>query len=674
MGRFAGSGSVSNAFYVAIRGDLTDTIPSRPAPTTGEKPPSRRHHRDPDPFLSPPFLSPSFSLTCMDKKTWIVVTLCILGIIGLEMYNQQVRTERARELARLQAAQKAEEAAQAAANPAAAEAAETPAATATATAAPATAEVSPTPTPEPQIPEENITLENEFFRVNVTNRGAGVRGIYLLSHEAEGGEPVTLDRDTEIPVAALSEDPKPESLPNYEVLAHDSSSVTMRHVTGDQIQIDRVIRLPELKELRDEYRIEVETTFTNLGDQTFRSGDLYFHVGSAAPIHEKDLPIHTALDYFEDGKAHQIDVNWFEPSRIPLIGIQLRGRRPVFQGETAPPIGWVGVKNQFFTTIAIPREFSAESVVGNQLRLERGDDPNRPWLGIEAAMGFPTLSIPPGEATTAVVDVYAGPKEYRRLEALGSDTSEVMRLGWFKPISLTLLWAMNFFNSIFNNYAVAIIVLTLCIKGLLWPLQNKAMKSMRKMSVLAPKMKEMREKYKDDPVTANQETMKLYKDYGVNPFGSCLPMLIQIPIFFGFYTMLGSAVELRNSGFLWVEDLSQPDTVFRLGGFPINILPIVMGGTMVWQMAISPKTGDVAQQRIMMLMPLMFLAFCYNYASGLALYWTTQNLFSIVQLYITRNEPLPTLTKVKKPEPKALPNPMGQQKKKKPKKRLRTRP
>jgi len=200
------------------------------------------------------------------------------------------------------------------------------------------------------------------------------------------------------------------------------------------------------------------------------------------------------------------------------------------------------------------------------------------------------------------------------------------------------------------------------------------MKSMRKMSVLAPKMKEMREKYKDDPVTANQETMKLYKDYGVNPFGSCLPMLIQIPIFFGFYTMLGSAVELRNSGFLWVEDLSQPDTVFRLGGFPINILPIVMGATMVWQMAISPKTGDVAQQRIMMLMPLMFLAFCYNYASGLALYWTTQNLFSIVQLYITRNEPLPTLTKVKKPEPKALPNPMGQQKKKKPKKRLRTRP
>ena len=122
-------------------------------------------------------------------------------------------------------------------------------------------------------------------------------------------------------------------------------------------------------------------------------------------------------------------------------------------------------------------------------------------------------------------------------------------------------------------------------------------------------------------------------------------MLIQIPIFFGFYAMLGSAIELRNSSFLWVHDLSQPDTVFHLWGFPINVLPIVMAGTMIWQMVISPKSGDAMQQRIFYFMPVVFLVFCYNYASGLALYWTTQNLFSIVQLYLTRNKPLPTLEK-----------------------------
>ncbi len=122
-------------------------------------------------------------------------------------------------------------------------------------------------------------------------------------------------------------------------------------------------------------------------------------------------------------------------------------------------------------------------------------------------------------------------------------------------------------------------------------------------------------------------------------------MLIQIPIFFGFYAMLGSAIELRNSSFLWVHDLSQPDTVFHVLGFPINVLPIIMAGTMVWQMAITPKTGDAMQQRMLYFMPIIFLVFCYNYASGLALYWTTQNIFSIVQLYLTRNRPLPTLEK-----------------------------
>ncbi|HVQ21217.1 MAG TPA: YidC/Oxa1 family membrane protein insertase, partial [Terrimicrobiaceae bacterium] len=212
-------------------------------------------------------------------------------------------------------------------------------------------------------------------------------------------------------------------------------------------------------------------------------------------------------------------------------------------------------------------------------------------------------------------------------------------------VSEFLLWTMNKLNGVFHSYAAAIIILTIIIKTLLWPIQNRATNQLRKMSLLTPKMTELREKYKDDPQKMNEEVMKLYREYGVNPFSGCVPMLIQIPIFFGFYAMLGSAIELRNSSFLWVQDLSQPDTVFRIGGFPVNVLPIVMAGSMIWQMAISPKSGDAMQQRIFYFMPVIFLVFCYNYASGLALYWTTQNLFSIVQLYLTRNKPLPTLEK-----------------------------
>ena len=220
-----------------------------------------------------------------------------------------------------------------------------------------------------------------------------------------------------------------------------------------------------------------------------------------------------------------------------------------------------------------------------------------------------------------------------------------MSFGIFGFVSEFLLWAMNSLHALIGNYAWSIIVLTLLIKTALWPIQNKATNEMRKMALLSPKMTEMREKFKDDPQKMNQEVMKLYKEYGVNPFSGCLPLLVQIPIFFGFYSMLGTAIELRNSSFFWVTDLSQPDTIGYILGLPINILPIVMAGTMVWQMVITPKTGDAMQQRIFYFMPIIFLVFCYNYASGLALYWTTQNLFSIVQLYMTRNKPLPTLEK-----------------------------
>ena len=182
---------------------------------------------------------------------------------------------------------------------------------------------------------------------------------------------------------------------------------------------------------------------------------------------------------------------------------------------------------------------------------------------------------------------------------------------------------------------------------------------MRQMAALSPKMQELKEKYKDDPTRMNQEVMKLYKQYGINPVGGCLPMMIQIPIFFGLFTMLGQAVELRNAKFLWVKDLSQPDTLFVIPGMgwipilgipgvglAVNILPILMGATQIWLMAMTPKTGDAMQRRVMMFMPLIFLFFCYNFAAALALYYTAQNLFSILQFYQNRNQPMPTLEKV----------------------------
>ena len=230
-----------------------------------------------------------------------------------------------------------------------------------------------------------------------------------------------------------------------------------------------------------------------------------------------------------------------------------------------------------------------------------------------------------------------------------------MDFGVLKIVSQTLLNLMNLLHHYLGNYAAAILALTTIVKLTLWPLQNKANRSMRRMSALSPKMQELREKYKDDPTRMNQEVMKLYKDYGINPVSGCLPMVIQIPIFFGLFTMLRQTVELRNASFLWVHDLSQPDTVGHIPilGWPLNILPLLMALTNVWMMRITPKTGDATQQRVMMFTPIIFVVFCYNFAAALALYYTTQNLFTILQLYQNRRQPMPTLEKVTPPGKKS---------------------
>ena len=184
---------------------------------------------------------------------------------------------------------------------------------------------------------------------------------------------------------------------------------------------------------------------------------------------------------------------------------------------------------------------------------------------------------------------------------------------------------------------------------------------MKRMSKLQPKMAELKEKYPDDPNKMNQEMMKLYREFGVNPMGGCLPMLAQIPIFFGFFTMLQYAVELRNEEFLWwVKDLSQPDTIAHLPfsipflGSGINVLPILMAVTMVLQMRMTPQTGDAMQRRIFMFMPIIFFFFCYNFASALALYWTTQNIFSIGQTWLMQKMPEPELKTSKKAGKKTM--------------------
>ena len=388
----------------------------------------------------------------------------------------------------------------------------------------------------------------------------------------------------------------------------------------------------------------MDVDLQNGGPNPYVNNGYFVALGSAAPIHPKDYPSYTRLVWCIDGKAKGIDVGWFGGGG-GIFGLGQRAAQPFYQGNV-PGAEWIAVSNQFFTTLLAPLTAKATSAWGRRFDIARW--PEQKAFGLEGALGMPGFQLQPGQTYRARFELYTGPKLYHRLAQLEHNEAEIMDFGMFKLVCQFLLNFMNSLHGVLGNYAAAILALTTIIKLVLWPIQNKANRSMRQMSALSPKMQELRDKYKDDPTRMNQEVMKLYKEYGINPVGGCLPMVIQIPIFFGLFKMLGQAVELRNAKFLWVRDLSQPDTVAHLPllGWPVNIIPLCMAATQIWLMQMTPKTGDATQRRVMMFTPLIFLFICYNFAAALALYYTTQNLFSILQFYQNKNQPMPTLEKV----------------------------
>ena len=587
----------------------------------------------------------------MDRKAWIVIILCVASLGLWQWAYMKYYAPTPEQLAA--AKQVAEEKAAATASP-------TPAAPA-AEAAPAPAAQTPAAS-ETSVPREEFKISTKLADFLFVGNEGGIVTAELLGHLGENGSKVFLNIPEAAPIGALSDEPgKPlggfaraaSSAPNEAVFSK---------AAADGLEIRKVFRVEE-NGGDGNYVVKLALDFVNRGAAPVERLGFFLSTGGARPIHYADMTIYTGFDWYRDGKATFTDVNWFNASSIPLTGIQLRAAQDVYQEKT-DKISWAAVKNQYFATIvAVDEGDPGTAVWARKIDLFHGGNADKPVLGLEGALGLPGFRLDAGQTKSWKFQIYAGPKDLGRLSKLGHGEQEVMHFGIFKWVSEILLYSMNALHRVLGNFAAAIIVLTIIIKALLWPLQNKATDSMRKMAALSPRMTELREKYKDDPTKMNQELMKLYKDYGVNPFGGCLPMLIQIPIFFGFYSMLGTAIELRNSSFLWVHDLSQPDTVGHFLGFPINILPILMALTMLWQMHITPKTGDAAQQRIFMFMPVIFVLFAYNFASALSLYWTTQNLISILQLYLTRSKPIPELEKVAVVRKKALEGSKGKNRK-----------
>jgi YidC/Oxa1 family membrane protein insertase len=561
----------------------------------------------------------------MDRTAWIVITFCVIGLALWTWWTgKQLPTRPV---------------------PATLSASATPVVSPSASALPLTssspvpaASATPSPASTPAFAERTETLRNDDVELHLTNRGGGIVDAVLLNHIGQGDQRVVLNSKEQTPIGAMIEKPDAPKVDEF-VVSKDSDGSVKCERNADNVTIRKKFFFPPSKEKKDNFLAEMDVDLVNGGAQPYANPGYFVSLGAAMPIHPKDYSYYTRLAWCVDGKAKGVDVNWFGGGS-GFFGVGSRAPQPFYQQDLANA-DWAAVSDQFFTTLIAPLTSKASGVWGRKFDIS----PEQKMYGVTGALRMPGFQLPPGQTYSAKFEIWAGPKIYHRLARLDHNEAEILDLGVFKIVSQFLLNFLNWLHGFIGSYGWSILVLTAIIKIVLWPLQNKANLSMRRMALLNPKIQELRDKYKDDPTRMNQEVMKLYKDYGINPVGGCLPMMIQIPIFFGLFKMLGQAVELRNSPFLWVKDLSQPDTVAVLFGLPVNVIPLCMAATQIWLMAMTPKTGDPTQRRVMMFTPLIFLFICYNFAAALALYYTAQNLFSILQFYYNKRQPMPTLEK-----------------------------
>ena len=373
-------------------------------------------------------------------------------------------------------------------------------------------------------------------------------------------------------------------------------------------------------------------------------------IGSTSTLGARDDPTRLGTYWFNGEKKQSVDEPWFLNYTMGCGCLGGTPRDNYLQGNNN--VAWADVHSQFFTIITVPKERASQIHVTRTLlpAVTNQPAPATPPAALQASLIYAATVLAPTQAVERAFEIYAGPKEYKRLTRIAAaqktNIDTVMDydgfFGWFAQV---LLSSMNGLHNLGLNYAMAIIAITVIIKLLFWPLTNASTKSMKRMAALQPQMKAIQEKYKDNPQKMNREVMEFMKKNKVSPLGGCLPMLLQIPVFFGFFKMIQSAIELRGEQFLWACDLSKPDTIFVVPGFniPVNPLPLVMGLTMLWQARLTPPSPgmDPMQQKIMKYMPLMFLFILYNFSAGLTLYWTVQNLLTIAQMKLTKTKDEP---------------------------------
>jgi len=489
----------------------------------------------------------------------------------------------------------------------------------------------PTPLAETtQAPEgaREILIKTPLYKATISEKGAIITSFTLMDYREEVDPDAPLkalvspDNRLGTLWAGLSEVPG-DSVKGYYRTDAPLDTIT---IDGEVQSLNFIWRSPQgvLVEKRftfqpDSYVIDYDVTVKNSGSAPFqdRLAVTLTQAGADAP---RGYGFVGPSGYI-DGRLEQIKPKEFDE-----------------KGNLTGKIDWAAIQDRYFMKAVLPKTDQ-----NSTMRLAVQDETvmiNTLLTGME--------TFNPGSEKSFFYQAYMGPKSLKTLNEMGGSLARAVNFGMFDILAKPCLWVMNFiYDNLISNYGVAIILLTLMTKIILWPLGQKSYKSMNAMKKLQPLMTEIREKYKDDKQRQNQEMMALYRTYKVNPMGGCLPMLLQIPVFFALYRMLYEAIELRHAPFFgWINDLSAPDRLFNLGvaipfmepPYGIPVLTLIMGATMLLQQKMQPPMGDATQAKMMMLMPVIFTFIFINFSAGLVLYWLTNNVLSIGQQYYTQKK------------------------------------
>ena len=473
-----------------------------------------------------------------------------------------------------------------------------------------------------------ITIANSVLSVDISQAEGAITSVTLLKYKNH-------DRSSDVKIDQTGRgEPFGALAINDPAAKWTTIEVISREERPNGFTLTRMVTTPAGGKMRiaqswdlvpDSYAIKYSASITNAAETDLSLAPVVFG-GYLAPW---------ALDSGDRAERSIVHRLSFMNGQGDYDDVNADAKDTKFFAFDGTPSDWSSVSNKYFCTILdanLPFLLYQNRVMKNISGVEK----SVPMITTGAKIQ--PFVLHPSEKQRFEFDFYCGPKILHNLEEFNPSAGKIVHLSWgpLDYLARFLLWCLAKLHELTGNYGISIIILTLIVRTIFYPVSAKANASMKKMQVVQPQLKELKEKYKDNPQLMNTKMMELYRKEGINPLGGCLPMLFQIPVFIALYHALYGAVQLRQASFLWAKDLAQPDTIATLNLYffqlPINPLVLVMTLLMIIQQRITPMSADPMQKKMMLMMPIVMLIFLYDLPSGLTLYWTVSNCFSIVQL------------------------------------------